>query len=253
MHRFHGIRFLHPKPGVTCESYTDTQRFGICLRTPSGEQTIGYAIGIVGGELSMTMFLLALFIIPLVKVYKLNLGLLNEAQQANRKKLKSLLQWSVIMAFINLATTNYMILSFVFTKNHDPPSAIFSAFDPVVNVLTSWLMIDTRRRRLAKLTCSCCVKSSGGETRLDSASTFIGRKKRRFSSFVSFRSEKIYMANESKPDASIQGAPEVSLPSIKMSEVSLPSIQLPSTTELHSQTSPERNLSDPVSLTSIRN
>ena len=110
----------------------------------------------------ITSGLMVLFIVPLYRVYKVDLGVMNNNQLQQRKKLRDLLIWSVVLTFINQVSSTLIFL----------PSAVeFSPIvfgvlsgigkcDPPINVWTSWLMV-TRNRQFLKQICCCQCASTG--------------------------------------------------------------------------------------------
>ena len=128
----------------------------------------------IGFDLILTVFVLALFVVPLYRVYRTNLGALNTNQLRQRSKLRTLLIWSVAMCFINQITSIFFILPGFADTRVIWVLVDIGWFDPAINVWTSWLMITRNRRYLRKvLQCSCCrpkqTKSEG--TSLQSALT----------------------------------------------------------------------------------
>lgn len=153
----------------TCFSYPDTDSIHYCNVTEgafSGQQPrhhVLYWINIVVDVL-WTAFLIALFVIPLRKVYQVNLGRMNTNQLRQRRKLKSLLIWSVIMTVINQVTTIAIFIPVVLdhTRNRTFFLVIqaIGLLNPPINVWSSWLMIGRNRRYLQKCCCCCCRGTS---------------------------------------------------------------------------------------------
>ena len=104
----------------------------------------------IGLDSLITAFLIALFVIPLYRVYKVDLGVMNRHQLKQRKKLKRLLIWSVVLTFINQVTSILIMVDLLpgqlpyFLK-------MIGESDPAINVWTAWLMITRNRLYLKRL------------------------------------------------------------------------------------------------------
>lgn len=150
-----------------CGSYVDSESLNWC-RDPGGfqfskEEKI-YLYVSLPWDLVMTFFLLALFIVPMYRVYNTDLGIMNENQLKQRIKLQRLLMWSVILTLINQISSTfwwasgfgqYPLLLFV---------SFIGKFDPPINVWTSWLMITPNREYLQSVCCCCCCLKADERT-----------------------------------------------------------------------------------------
>ena len=111
----------------------------------------------LGFDLAVTVFVLTLFVVPLYRVYKTDLGVLNDNQLRQRKKLRTLLIWSVTMCLINQVTSTFIMLMAFGDSQVIRVLVNIGKFDPAINVWSSWLMITRNRQYLLKLLkCSCC-------------------------------------------------------------------------------------------------
>ena len=150
-----------------CQSYPDTDVFHHCHgREEEEAEERGSTIFHLGIDFIITVFLLTLFIVPLYRVYKTNLGMLNENQQKQREKLRKLLIWSVVLTFINQATS---ILTTIPTFGHSTAFMTLwtvGRMDPFINVWTSWLMITRNRQYLRKKLQFQCWSTRGTERSL---------------------------------------------------------------------------------------
>ena len=145
----------------TCTSYADTDLFHYCstkddIDNDNGGTKIG-VISVVIYEFVLSTFLLTLFVVPLYRVYRADLGSLNDNQMRQRAKLKDLLIWSVVLCFINQVTSTFWW--FVLLARTPVLMTLWSIgkLDPAINVWTSWLMISRNRQYLLKrMKCFCC-------------------------------------------------------------------------------------------------
>ena len=138
-----------------CETYDDNEEITFCNNTTRPDMR-GVAVTTFV-DLVITTFLLSLFVVPLRRVANTNLGQLNDRQKESRRKLRSLLIWSVILAFINLGSS--VLLKFAFAAFPTPAMKMVIAFDPAVNVWTSWLMTTRNQHFMKRLLCECKVVS----------------------------------------------------------------------------------------------
>ena len=157
-----------------CVSYIESETFEWCwdMETEFGRRDmIAVYVGL-SFDLLMTAFLMVLFSVPLYQVNQTNLGIMNENQVRHRKKLQSLLIWSVILTFVNqissilfssiaFGRSQWILLLFVIGK-----------FDPPVNVWTSWLMI-TRNREYLHHVCCCWCRKAEARRHLTQPSAFL--------------------------------------------------------------------------------
>ena len=143
-----------------CKTYNDmdieycTIAGGYDGSSDSGKGILTFFLGI---DLVGTAFLLTLFVVPLYRVYRTDLGALNDNQLRQRKKLRTLLIWSVMMCLINQITSTFFVLPAFKDSQVTRALSDIGRFDPAINVWTSWLMITRNRQYLRKLfKCSCC-------------------------------------------------------------------------------------------------
>lgn len=150
---------------IQCILYADSETFGFCwnmeLSHDADEETKVYVTILLSMDCLVTALLLPLFVVPLYRVYRTNLGRMNENQLKQRLKLKSLLMWSVILTFINQVTSTLPLLFVIHRSSFTMILYWIGIFDPPINVWTSWLMV-TRNRRYLQNKCCC---SSGEDIR----------------------------------------------------------------------------------------
>ena len=86
---------------------------------------------------------------------------MNHNQQRQRKKLKELLIWSVVMTFINQVSSIFLTIPFVFPSKFTwSVLYMIGQFDPAVNIWTTWLMITSNRQHLRRLCAFICRKDN---------------------------------------------------------------------------------------------
>lgn len=131
----------------------------------------------IGLDVVITTSLLVLLVIPLCRVYKLNLGEMNTSQLRQRKKLQDMLVWSIAMTFINQVSST-LTLAPVFSE--DPSDFPFGVWligqcDPAINVWSAWLMVTRNRIHLQRLMpCECCAREIAVST--SRRASFISRQ-----------------------------------------------------------------------------
>lgn len=142
------------------ESYPDTNALQTCTPVRDDEDDNFEGIGLlaIGWDLLITAAMLTLFVVPLYRVYKTDLGVLNTNQLKQRLKLKKLLLWSIVMTFINQVTSALAVAAMIYQYNSES-KAIYvvwaiGQFDPAFNIWTSWLMI-TRNRAFVQRSLFC--------------------------------------------------------------------------------------------------
>ena len=144
-----------------CHTYRDIDSIQACWMPGGFDNRNGgikaYATFMLGFDFVLTTFLLILFVVPLYRVYSTDLGALNDNQLRQRKKLRTLLIWSVTMCFINQVTSIFFFLSMFADSAVIWVLSRIGKFDPAINVWTSWLMITRNRQYLRQLMrCRCC-------------------------------------------------------------------------------------------------
>ena len=111
----------------------------------------------LGIDLVFASVLLTLFVVPLYRVSTTDLGALNDNQRRQRRKLKTLLIWSMAMCFVNQVTAIFWILPMFGDSQVIWVLTGIAKFDPAINVWSSWLMITRNRQYLRQLMhVSCC-------------------------------------------------------------------------------------------------
>ena len=153
-----------------CQPYPDSDVFHHCYgRDSSQEEAIDddkqriFQGVILCIDFFITAFLLMLFVVPLYRVYKTNLGMLNENQQKQRQKLRNLLIWSVVLTFINQVTSSFFAIIGFGKSTGFMVLMTVGKMDPFINVWTSWLMITRNRQYLRKMLQFRCCSTRGAE------------------------------------------------------------------------------------------
>ena len=142
-----GVQDPDPEPDAEAEADGGDNGFVILIASAIGLDSL------------ITAFLMVLFIIPLYRVYKVDLGVMNRNQLSHRKKLKHLLIWSIGLTAINQMTSTLIMASFLPGSNFPFFLVLIGESDPVINVWTAWLMV-TRNRQYLKRLC-CCRRIRG--------------------------------------------------------------------------------------------
>lgn len=142
------------KKEYVCEAYNDTDSIHFCwfaggLDVVTRDQMIGAAI-FLGFDVVITVLLLTLFVVPLYRVYSLDLGAMNDNQLRQRNKLRALVVWSVALCLINQVTSTVHLLPIFGQSKSIWVLNSIGKFDPAINVWTSWLMITRNRQILWK-------------------------------------------------------------------------------------------------------
>ena len=65
-------------------------------------------------DFMVTIAFTALFLVPLYRVYRTDLGQMNASQKEQNKRVRAVFIWAVSMTFINQITTTMGLLFFVF-------------------------------------------------------------------------------------------------------------------------------------------
>lgn len=138
----------------TCRPYSDNNTLQFCWLEDGQDgfkerDVVSAWVGITW-SIAWTSFLILLFVIPLYRVYQVDLGRMNANQLRQRKKLKSLLIWSVILTFINQVSSTAILIVIAVDVIQYPMlfMLVFSTgkFDPSINVWSSWMMVGRNRR-----------------------------------------------------------------------------------------------------------
>ena len=148
-----------------CKPYDDWNSLHICAREEDESvnndsdvrSTAALAIGV---DLIITIFLMVLFVVPLYRVYRLDLGVMNANQIKQRRVLKNLLIWSLPLALINQLTSSLLLVHLVHSSTTTKTLYLIGQFDPPINIWTSWLMV-TRNRKYLRRTRRCICSSKG--------------------------------------------------------------------------------------------
>ena len=140
-----------------CISYTDSRVLHFCWNTNDqhfdDEQkmyTVAFPLTL---DLIWTTCFLTLFVVPLYRVYQLDLGIMNDNQWRQRNKLKRLLFWSVALTFLNQVTSTLYLLRVIYRSPTTMAMYMIGRFDPPINVWTSWFMVTRNRQYLQQIAC----------------------------------------------------------------------------------------------------
>ena len=144
-----------------CKPYADWDSLSICTRETadsvnedaSGQFVAALAIAV---DLGITIFLMVLFVVPLYKVYHLDLGEMSPHQLKQRAVLKNLLLWSLPLTFINQVTSTLLLVPVVHSSRLTKTLYMIGQFDPPINIWTSWLMVTRNRQYLRRILRSIC-------------------------------------------------------------------------------------------------
>ena len=163
-----------------CKPYNDTDLFQICRRDVNAANedsstriTGGLAIGV---DMVITTGLMYLFIVPLYRVYRADIGVMNDKQLKERLKLKRLLIWSVVLTLINQLSSSLLTVQLVHVSHFTMMLHSIGQFDPVINVWSSWLMILKNRQFLWDI-CCCTRRSSNVNEQTNDQQTGIIRRR----------------------------------------------------------------------------
>ena len=108
-------------------------------------------------DVVITSFLMVLFVVPLYRVKHNDIGVMNANQIKQRKKLKRLLIWAMVLTFITQVTSTLYLLLLVYNSKVTNALFLIGLFDPAINIWTLWLMV-TRNRQYVQSIC-CCTSS----------------------------------------------------------------------------------------------
>lgn len=134
---------------TVCKTYSDTNAVHHCdLRDELDDGIIAGTVAMISFDFIVSAFLLALFLIPLYRVYREDLGNLNENQLRQKEKLRNLLLWCIVMSTVNQITSALHLLPVFGTSSTIWVLWTIGKFDPAINVWTSWLMITRNRQYL---------------------------------------------------------------------------------------------------------
>lgn len=163
-----------------CVPYADSERLHFCWNSNDEEYTskekMSTALGALSPNILLTTFFLVLFVVPLYKVYRVDLGVMNDNQLRQRLKLKRLLYWSVALTLINQITSAFHLLP-VFHRSTF--TVVLKKLDPPINVWSSWLMVTRHRQYLQRILSCRCEQQPHGLSRTQSVFTDIATGSRR--------------------------------------------------------------------------
>lgn len=148
---------------VECYPYDDADALGVCAGDDiEQDEEVLESIYVlvrclIALDVAIVTFLMILFVVPLYRIYRQDLGQMNVNQLRQREKLWKLLKWSVLLTFINQASTTAGASIFVVDLTPYPLLywlvAFLFKFDPSINVWTSWLMVNRNRHYLQSVCC----------------------------------------------------------------------------------------------------
>lgn len=167
------------KSNFECVSYSDSNVFQYCIDADwesdnqANEDKVTVWIVIIL-DAAITLSLMILFIVPLYRVLKTDIGVMNNNQLKQRRNLKALLIWSVLLTFINQTTTTLIIIPAAIDMRANARLLAlvvkFGKLDPSINVWSSWLMI-SRNRQFMKDLCCCKIDAGDSQLRITRSST----------------------------------------------------------------------------------
>ena len=105
-------------------------------------------------DVVITTFLMVLFVVPLYRINHNDIGVMNENQMKQRRKLKRLLIWSVLLTFISQVTSTLNLVKIVHRSSVTGILFLIGLFDPAINIWTLWLMVSRNRQSVQRI-CFC--------------------------------------------------------------------------------------------------
>ena len=160
-----------------CSSYVDADSIGMCFHKKAPRRMDVWMFIVF--DVVFASFLLTLFVVPLYRVHKTDLGALNAAQKASKDKLKRVLIWSVILSFVNMASSTVFIMALGLYPS--ATTMYLGVFDPAINVWTSWL-IPAENREFVE------ARGSMSRTHMRSVMVSMSMRVSNLSRMMSFRS-----------------------------------------------------------------
>ena len=145
-----------------CSPYSDSGALNFCWDSTHSRSDRRVMGGILTLDVLWTIFLLALFIVPLHRVYRADLGVMNDNQLRQRLKLKRLLYWSVALTFLNQVTSTFYFLPSLHQSSATLVLGMIGKLDPPINVWTSWLMVTRNRLFLQRWVCCHRLRQAEG-------------------------------------------------------------------------------------------
>ena len=141
-----------------CSSYDDWEDLQFCVKAEGGQtkQIVAAAIGL---DVLITISMIALFVVPLYRISHSGLGVMNDQQRRQRRRLRKLLLWSTVLTFVNQATSVLVLIHFLHSSLFTHVLWQIGQFDPPINVWTSWLMLNRNREYLRNI----CQRDKGKE------------------------------------------------------------------------------------------
>ena len=155
-----GTAYSTSTTNIQCIQYKDkylTKWILSRCQTMIGNQIEIGVISIICADILITIFLLYLHCKPLIEIYKLDFGQLNQTQIRAKKKVKTLLICTIILTFINLVSSNIALFGSRILRLNI--FICFYGFDPSINVLTT-VLIKRKNRNYLKSHCFCNQQST---------------------------------------------------------------------------------------------
>lgn len=148
-----------------CTLYPDDDNLEFCTTAENASEDsniIGWIFILF--DFWVTGFLMTLFAVPLRRMYRADLGILNANQLKQREKLKELLSWSIVLTAINQVTSIVAVIYLMYRWGDTQSNGMYALWaigqsDAGFNVWTSWLMLSRNRQYLQR--CVCCRKIGG--------------------------------------------------------------------------------------------
>eukprot|EP01083_Nonionella_stella_P175127 608955_1 len=136
--------------GLVCTHWEDADTERACYAKEEGMSL--YFIG-AAFDIMLTLFLLALFVKPLMDNINRDLGELNRKQLKEKQHLAYLLKCYVLLTFINLGTTDISVIGHAFARQY--PIFVYGlVLDPAINSVTIVIMLNTQA--IERITSKCC-------------------------------------------------------------------------------------------------
>ena len=153
---YHQAKYVLDEETFVCVQYTDQEMLHFCWNTNDqhydADARRSVAIAAVFAFL-WTVFFLTLFVLPMYRVYRADLGSMNENQLRQRIKLKRLLYWSVALTLFNQLIATFFMMRIIHRSTVTLAMFTIGLFDPPINVWASWLMVTRHREYIQRIVC----------------------------------------------------------------------------------------------------
>ena len=139
-----------------CVPYTDQKALHFCWNSNDQNYDAGAKRAVTLAAVFAflwAVFFLTLFVVPMYRVYRADLGAMNENQLRQRLKLKRLLYWSVVLTLLNQLISTFYMMRIIHRSPVTLAMFTIGLFDPPINVWTSWLMVTRHREYIERMVC----------------------------------------------------------------------------------------------------